>query len=605
MKYQSYQHKVPELILNKAGEINLENKNILKIRFEVDYNSLTKEQLDDIIKDSRPQFNEAGGCITFNGKNDYKMENLTYIPIEKEDGTKGYISVKTENNTINFKMIKKNIEVILDNEIIKTTDIDHTKEVEFSLADGNYIFKCNIYNNDDKLICSNNISVKLKTNYYQMKDNHSKNAEITFNKDEGDFKIILTTNTKKLYSFKIADIISENNNIFDFTYYNPTNGDKTESGKVGAVLNLLNDKQIEEIIKTPQLEKLINPRFMFNINELFTTYHSKEDIGVIRFPTIREKIKDTYLSYYNLSCDVTQNYSVDFDKSDDLLVTDKFNNYPLFYKFFIDTPFDSIKIIDSDNKEITDFIVEDISDEVHIVYFNPLRNKEYYYILDNDPPLHIRYKRSIEAYRMIFNKELENNNNKLEFEYPMYFGDLMLKGNGEYEVEIQLSDYTRKKFKLKAVDKEFKFLEDERVKINNKIISLSINTKDKVEVISMICNFKHNRTNYSYFKNNFKDFVYIAQPVGELNIEDIPDTELSKFNLNNRYILKNGLIEEVHNGPLYLEDINKTDIVFTDIEEWLKEQSIDNIEIIKTGIKDKFFLENVLNPVREVKYEDK
>ena len=133
MKYQSYQHKVPELILNKAGEINLENKNILKIRFEVDYNSLTKEQLDDIIKDSRPQFNEASGCITFNGKNDYKMENLTYIPIEKEDGTKGYISVKTENNTINFKMIKKNIEVILDNEIIKTTDIDPVSYTHLTL----------------------------------------------------------------------------------------------------------------------------------------------------------------------------------------------------------------------------------------------------------------------------------------------------------------------------------------------------------------------------------------------------------------------------------------------------------------------------------------
>lgn len=601
LDYSCYFRKSPTVIINVPGTVRINNNKENYLNLEVDYNSFSDEIIKKIKINREQQFYLATQCVTYkNGKEEACM----YIP-NIVDGKINIKPIISENNSINFSMIKNKLDIIKENKVIKTIELNYSKKVNFSLADDTYIFRFYIYTVDDILVCTNDISVTVYSDLYSFDNDKTEPIYINFNENEGNFRLLLSANSTKLYSFKVADIESENDNIFEFSFYNLSDNDKREIGKIGAVLKLLNDKQIEEIIETPELEKLINTRFAFEINELFTTYHSKEDIGVIRFPTIREKIKDTYLSYYNLSCDVTQNYSVDFDKSDDLLVTDKFNNYPLFYKFFIDTPFDSIKIIDSDNKEITDFVVEDISDEVHIVYFNPLRNKEYYYILDNDPPLHIRYKRSIEAYRMIFDKELENHNNKLEFEYPMYFADLMLKGNGEYEVEIQLSDYTRKKFKLKAVDKEFKFLEDERVKINNKIISLSINTKDKVEVISMICNFKHNRTNYSYFKSDFKDFVYIAQPVGKLNIEDIPDTELSKFNLNNRYILKNGLIEEVHNGPLYLEDINKTDIVFTDIEEWLKEQSIDNAEIIKTGIKDKFFLENVLNPVREVKYEDK
>ena len=593
MNYQNYEHKIPELILNIPGTINLENKSVIKIRFEIDYNSLSEEELNKIIKDEKEQFEEATSCITYNGKDNYNKENLTYIPIDI-NGSKGYMPIKTENNSINFKMIKKSITVLRNHSVITSTEINHSKEIEFSLVDGTYQFECNIFNNDNEFICTNYIDVNLQTDYYSMNDNQSTNTEIPFNKDEGDFKITLGTNTERLYSFRIADIISSNDNIFEFSYYDPSGNDKKQIGKIGSILNLLSEKQIDEIIKNPVREKLIKKEIVFDINEMFTTQHSKGDIGVVRFPTIRQKIKDNYLPYYNLSCDVTQNYSVDFDK-DDLLITDKFKNYPLFYKFFIDTPFDTLKIIDSDNKEVTDFIVDKISDEVNIVYFNPLRNKEYYYILDNDPPLHIHYKRGIESYRMIFNQELIAHNNKLEFEYPMYFGDLMLKGNGIYDVEIQFADYTRKTFKLKAVDKEFKYLEDERIKVNNKILSLEIKTKDKVEVISMVCNFKHNRTNYSFFKSNFKDFVYIANQVFNIKISDIPENELSKFNINKKYILKDGLIEEVHNGPLYLEEIKKTDIVFTDIEEWLKEYSIGETTVVKTDVKDKFFLDNVIN----------
>ena len=605
MIYHHYEHNIPEIILNRTGEIHLENKSKISLRFEVDYNLMLEEQLEKIKNGNELEFAISTKCITYNGKENYKMENSTYIPAEDTEHIKYYVPVKTENNSVNFRMIKKNIEIYKDGVIVMRTEINHSKIIDLSLADGVYDVTCNVYSIQDELITSGSLKLHLDTNYYKINNSsNDKKSIIEFGENEGNFNIVLSTNSKRLYSFKVSDIVSENDNIFEFSFYNSKGADKNINGKIGAELNLLNDKEIEEIIKNPVQEQLVKPKFVFDIKELFTTKRSNSDIGVIRFPTIREKIKDNQLPYYNLRCDVTQNYSVDFEKQDDLLVTDKFKNYPLFYKFLIDTSFGSLRIIDSDNNEILDYVVEEINKDIFIVYFNPLRNKEYYYILDNDPPLHIRYKKCIGSYKMIFNKELHNNN-KLEFEYPMYFGDLMLKGNGTYDVEIQFSDYNRKTFSLKAVDKEFEFLEDERIKIDREILSLKIKTKDKVEVISMICNFKNNRLNYSFFKNNFKDFVYIANSVGEINIDDIPETELSKFNINKKYIFKNNSIEEVQNGPLYLETINKTDIVFSDIEEWLRKYNIEDTEIIETSYKDKFFLENVTNPVREIRYEDK
>ena len=304
MNYNRDKNIVPEIVLNIPGIIIIDNKPNKNIKFEVDYNLFTKEQIDKIKKGFELEFANATKCITYNGKNNYIMENLTYIPIEEDE----YIKIKTENNMINFRMIKKNIDIFKDDEKILTTEINHNKNLNLSLADGVYKMITHIYTVENELLFSSEIKLVLITNYYQINDQTSDTSSIKFNKDEGNFEIKLSANSKKLYSFKITDIVSENDSIFDFSYFNSKDNSPAIKGKIGSEFNLLNDKQIEEIIKNPIQEQLIKPEFVFDIKEIFTTKHSKDDIGIIKIPTIKSKLRDTGSMYYDLKCDVTQNY---------------------------------------------------------------------------------------------------------------------------------------------------------------------------------------------------------------------------------------------------------------------------------------------------------
>lgn len=591
MNYNRDKNIVPEIVLNIPGIIIIDNKPNKNIKFEVDYNLFTKEQIDKIKKGFELEFANATKCITYNGKNNYIMENLTYIPIEEDE----YIKIKTENNMINFRMIKKNIEIFKDDEKILTTEINHNKNLNLSLADGVYKMITHIYTVENELLFSSEIKLVLITNYYQINDQTSDTSSIKFNKDEGNFEIKLSSNSKKLYSFKITDIVSENDSIFDFSYFNSKDNSPAIKGKIGSEFNLLNDKQIEEIIKNPSQEQLIKPEFVFDIKEIFTTKHSKDDIGIIKIPTIKSKLRDTGSMYYDLKCDVSQNYVVDINKTDDFLITDKFSSEPLFYKFMIHCPFKEFKLLDNLNNPV-DYILESITDNLHIVYFNPLRNKHYYAHLDNYIEL-IQYKKSYESFKIYYDKNIENSE-------PFYFGDLMVIGEGTYNVTIVFEDYNKKTFTIKGIDKECKFLEDERVKIDNNIIGITIDKEFK-EFINMICPLKNNRTNYSFFKKNNKDFVYIAKEVNEFKLEEIPNSSLSNITIGNKYIYINGILEEVLNGPIYLEEIKKTDIVFTDIETWVKENTIGENTKLYTGIKDDYFNSNVVSSNMEVIYENK
>ena len=591
MNYNRDKNIVPEIVLNIPGIIIIDNRPNKNIKFEVDYNLFTKEQIDKIKRGFELEFANATKCITYNGKNNYIMENLTYIPIEEDE----YIKIKTENNMINFRMIKKNIDIFKDDEKILTTEINHNKNLNLSLADGVYKMITHIYTVENELLFSSEIKLVLITNYYQINDQTSDTSSIKFNKDEGNFEIKLSANSKKLYSFKITDIVSENDSIFDFSYFNSKDNSPAIKGQIGSEFNLLNDKQIEEIIKNPIQEQLIKPEFVFDIKEIFTTKHSKDDIGIIKIPTIKSKLRDTGSMYYDLKCDVTQNYVVDIDKTKDFLITDKFSSEPLFYKFMIHCPFKEFKLLDNLNKPV-EYILESITDNLHIVYFNPLRNKHYYAHLDNYIEL-IQYKKSYESFKIYYDKNIENSE-------PFYFGDLMVIGEGTYNVTIVFEDYNKKTFTIKGIDKECKFLEDERIKIDNNIIGITIDKEFK-EFINMICPLKNNRTNYSFFKKNNKDFVYIAKEVNEFKLEEIPNSSLSNITIGNKYIYINGILEEVLNGPIYLEEIKKADIVFTDIETWVKENTIGENTKLYTGIKDDYFNSNVVSSNMEVLHEDK
>lgn len=585
-------NKTPVVVLNIPGKIIIDNKLNNDIKFEIDYNVYSEDIIKKIKVNREQQFAIATQCVTYTEEGEKRELLVPYFI----DGERYWYKALSENNLINFSMVTNKVEILRNDSIVNTVNLGHSKTLSFSLKDGDYIFRVTTYTLDDEEISTNDISVTIRTNYYSLGASNVEDIKINFPEGQGNFDLNLEANSKKLYSFKITDIVSENDSIFEFSYFNANSNDPMIKGKIGSEFNLLNDKQIEEIIEHPEMEALIKPEFVFNINEILTTSYSKDDIGVIRFPAIRSKIKDNLSKYYNLKCDVSQNYSVEIDKTEDFLITDKFNNYPLFYKFLITESFENFELLDSDGNT-TDYLLEKVQDDLCVVYFNPKRQTNYYYSIDDNPPVLVSYKKSHENFSVVYKDK------KVEFEEPFYFGYLMLKGSGTNEVEILFADYNRKKFTLEAVEKDFLYLEDERLKIDKKILGIEVS--GDVEIINMLCPMKNNRNNYSFFKKDFKDFVYIAQEVPDIKLKDIPESEISKFNIHSKFILLNGEIEEVQNGPLYLEEIKRQDITFTDIEEWLKEYSISTTEVIKTKIKDSYFLENITDSTRVVEYEDK
>lgn len=601
LKYYNYNTKTSTIVVNIPGTINIDNKKNNYLKLEVDYNSFTEEQLENIIKNKEELFNEVTNCITYN--EDKEEIKGFYIPIIV-DYNKEFKNILTENNFINFSLIKNTIEIYKKERLIDTIKSDFTKTISFSLEDGEYIFKINIHNTEDEFIYSNEIKVFLKTNYYKLDDNKNKDITIDFDEKQGDFSLKLTADSSRLYRFVIDDIETKNDKIIDFTFYNEENNDILQRGKIGSIFNFLSEKQIEEIEKNPELENYIKGKFIFNIQELLSPTHSDSDIGIIRLPTMRSKLYDNLNYYYDLKCNIEDSKNINFGKEENILITDKFNKTPLFYKFIINKPFNEMKIFDINNNIVDNYIIEKIIENISIVYFQPLRDIQYFYKLDDDETIYnITYKSNKYPFIMELTKEFYN-------EYkPLYFSDIVLKSEDkELEFEIIFDDYTTRNIKLKSTKEDCIYLENERVKINKKVIGFKCTSEKEFKIYNMIGNVKNNRTDLIFFKNNINDFVYLSKEYNTVELNEIPEEEIAKMKIGNRYIYSDDKIIEVNNGPLELKDLELKDIVFTDIEEYKTEEGIaitDSYSIKGNNYNNNFFDKNVKETSMEAIYEDK
>lgn len=600
IKYYSYNTKTSIIVVNVPGSINIDNKKNNSLKLEVDYNNFSEEQLEKIKKDKEELFNNVTNCITYN-ENKEKIKGF-YIPI-LVNNNKEFKCILTDNNYINFSMIKNVVEIYKKDRLVDTIKNEFTKLISFNLEDGEYIFKFYIYNTEDEFICSNEIEVILKTNYYKLDDNKSKEIIIDFNEEQGDFNLKLSADSSRLYRFVIDDIETKNNKIIDFTFYNEENNDTIQRGKIGSIFNFLSEKQIDEIEENPELENYIEGKFIFNIQELLSPNPSENDIGIIRLPTMRNKLYDNLNYYYDLKCNIEDNKNINFPKNENILITDKFNKTPLFYKFIINKKFEKINIFDINNNVIDNYIYEKINENIIIVYFQPLRNTQYFYKLDDNETIYrIKYKDNKYPFVMKINSNFYNEEN------PIYFSDIILKSDDkELEFEIIFDDYLTRNIKLRSTKEDCIYLESERIKINKKVIGFKCISEKKFEIYNMIGNVKNNRTDLIFFKNNINDFVYIAKEYNTINLNEIPEEEIAKMKIGKKYIYSNKMIE-INNGPLELKDLELKDIVFTDIEEYKTEEGIaitDSYSIKENNYNNNFFSKNIKETSMEAIYENK
>ena len=106
----------------------------------------------------------------------------------------------------------------------------------------------------------------------------------------------------------------------------------------------------------------------------------QNSLGIISFPKIKECLEISKNNYTNLKINSEYKDIIALPIDDDLLITDKFKNKPLFFKFEI-FDYDENKIfslIDEYDQEIENLIIEKENDK-YFVYFEMLNDTKYSY----------------------------------------------------------------------------------------------------------------------------------------------------------------------------------------------------------------------------------
>ena len=585
LNYSLFKNKIPEIIVNIPGEIICDNKQSLNFNLEIDYNKFDALKIEKITKELKEEFKEKTSTSTII---DGKKFDGTYVPIINNN-KKEYYKIRTENSLKNFKFIKIKVEILSKEKLLHTIETSHSKSLRnIRLDDGDYNFKFYIYNTDSELIKTSDTRVLLKTNSYSLKNNVSGNNEIVFDKNEGDFRIKIAPKSNRYYTFEVTDIISINDNIFEVKIWEKNSNSKATIGKVGAELKILSDTQIKEYEEKSYLADEIEGKFLFNVREILTSEEKENSLARIRIPTLKSKIKDNLKKYNNVKCDVTQGYETTVKYNEKLLITDKFKNEPLFYKFIVDESIEDFVIKDENGNDIKNYIIDKLSKDLNVIYFSPKKNINYYYKNKDYPYTTISYKKSYESFIV----EFENECNLGE---GFYFDNLIIKSKEEKPVDIKVtfSDYTEKEIsKCISVSSgtDMRFLPNDRMKVSKDIRNIEFKDKD-ISIVNMICNSKKIKDKLVFFKENIKNFVFYGEENEDTNVSDIPESEYNKLKLDKEFILLGNKLIECTGGNYYLEEIKKTDIVYTDSEEYFDESIATNLNPIK-AINDEFYNKN-------------
>lgn len=600
LDYSVFHNKDPEIVMNSNGLLFYDNRVNINLRLEIDYNLFSEEELKKIILERDKDFEEVTRVATYTDEG--KVDGIL---IKTKDG---YQKIKTENSTHGFKFIKFDVAFMRgETKVLELKSVTAKRINDITLPDGDYHIDFIFYNDNNEEISKNSIPLILKTNEFSMGDGTKNSNTIIFNEYEGNFDLKISSLGDKYYSFQVDDIVSKSEDIFFFYFWNKYDDSIKRDGVVGAKFHLSNQTIIEES-EDDTLDIEISGTFVYKIRELFTTNPTEGSIGLIRIPTIKEKTLDNMKRYFDLKVDVNQAHESIQEIASNLLITDKFNGDPLFFKFIVVDKFKEFSLYDNDNKEILDYFIDKKSETLSIVYFNPLRGKNYSYKVDDSPYINIKYKKSYEGFRMVM-----SDSKNYKSEEPLYVDNLIIRSeddNAKADVTITFSDdSTRliKDFPLKKPvtnifghnkynDKNtnYTLIPDERIKLDREIKSVDVVSEK--EFAYKIDNFLCDTKEYSvqeliYFKKDYRDFVYIAKEQYAYN--EIPLDGYLHLTLDKRYAVVDDQIIESPTGPLKLIELSSSDIVFSDIDEYCMENSIINSSSVKVESVDDFYIKNV------------
>lgn len=278
-------------------------------------------------------------------------------------------------------------------------------------------------------------------------------------------------------------------------------------------------------------------------------------------PKIENYIRYNNKMYTNVSVSITDDLDVEV-KNNNVLVTNKFFNVPLFYKVYIEeSDLKNIHIFDNDDVEVTEYLHESFNNG-YIIYFNIEKNKKYYY---NTKETKYNYFEPIESYKNIDFTYYFEETGYINLNSVKHFKTFTLKTNSVIEKNVSFSLFlyntntgTTNKFSLTKEELNSKFEID--MEVNRIYLEIDNNEykQDMFYIIDDSNNSLITEDTIIFFKNNRKDIVYIADKNLDIDISQI---DLTKLKVNTYYKVNdyNNIIETT-DGTFIIDSLNKDEI---------------------------------------------
>ena len=314
-------------------------------------------------------------------------------------------------------------------------------------------------------------------------------------------------------------------------------------------------------------------------------------------PPIKEFITYNDNSFNNITIEINDSLEVNRQKTDSLMITNKFHDSPLFYKVFIECENPSnIKIFDNDKKEIVKYVTEEFKNG-YIFYFDIDKNKKYYYDTEDSK---YNYFEPLLAHENIDFEYKFDDTCYIELSEPVYFSTLTLKSKKTITEDVS--------FDL--------FIYNEASSQTNKIslTSKELNTKFELELTASRFFLQVNSSKYSakdfyivedsnnsliindniiFFKNDRSEIVYIANKTDEIDYNSL---DYTKFKVDTYYQINDGKFIDSIDGIFIITSPNQHQIALINNKDNIKYIETEVFVVSSVGKKDDFYIKNFKNP---------
>lgn len=317
-------------------------------------------------------------------------------------------------------------------------------------------------------------------------------------------------------------------------------------------------------------------------------------------PKISDYVQYNSNDFGNINVKINDSLEVSEIYNDNIMITDKFYDVPLFYKVFIQAnTLEEIKLFDNTEKEIVKYIVKQFKNG-YIFYFHAERNKKYYY---NTNESKYNYFIPLDSYKNIDFDYYFDDTCYLTLSKPTTFNTITLKSSKNIIEDFTLElfiyneyDETTNKLTFSSKDLNTKF----ELELNVSKFYLKVNHNEyKAKDFYIIEDSNKSLIlgkNLMFFKENRDSIVYISKKNLEIDFDKL---DYSKLQVNTCYDLgyNGNLIKNNSKGIFNISSMNFNEIALlpcNNLEEYI-ESSVFKVTSLGED-KNSFYIKNFKEP---------